>query len=312
MDVVKQLPTEAEVARSGGPLPRVLRIVRGPSALRGWAVVSLVMNILIVVTGGLVRLTGSGLGCPTWPRCTEDSYVSHPQLGIHGAIEFGNRLFTLVLVIAAALTFVSAVLYREDGRPRRDLRWLAAGLALGIPLQGVIGGISVLTQLNPYVVGLHLLLSMVLIALAVWLVRKTWHFTPAGVSAVSLVATRVTFVLMWLAVWFGTLVTGSGPHAGDENAPRNGLDGMLLTRLHTSMVYATVAASVVCFLLLRSRAVLLLLLVEMVQVGIGVAQYQLGLPIWLVALHLLGASLAIAATTNVLLSVSRRSAEPDG
>jgi heme a synthase len=312
MDVVKQLPTEAEVARSGGPLPRILRIVRGPSALRGWAVVSLVMNILIVVTGGLVRLTGSGLGCPTWPRCTEDSYVSHPQLGIHGAIEFGNRLFTLVLVIAAALTFVSAVLYREDGRPRRDLRWLAAGLALGIPLQGVIGGISVLTQLNPYVVGLHLLLSMVLIALAVWLVRKTWHFTPAGVSAVSLVATRVTFVLMWLAVWFGTLVTGSGPHAGDENAPRNGLDGMLLTRLHTSMVYATVAASVVCFLLLRSRAVLLLLLVEMVQVGIGVAQYQLGLPIWLVALHLLGASLAIAATTNVLLSVSRRSAEPDG
>jgi heme a synthase len=312
MDVVKQLPTEAEVARSGGPLPRILRIVRGPSALRGWAVVSLVMNILIVVTGGLVRLTGSGLGCPTWPRCTEDSYVSHPQLGIHGAIEFGNRLFTLVLVIAAALTFVSAVLYREDGRPRRDLRWLAAGLALGIPLQGVIGGISVLTQLNPYVVGLHLLLSMVLIALAVWLVRKTWHFTPAGVSAVSLVATRVTFVLMWLAVWFGTLVTGSGPHAGDENAPRNGLDGMLLTRLHTSMVYATVAASVVCFLLLRSRAVLLLLLVEMVQVGIGVAQYQLGLPMWLVALHLLGASLAIAATTNVLLSVSRRSAEPDG
>ena len=312
MDVVKQLPTEPEVARSGGPLPRLLRIVRGPSALRGWAVVSLVMNILIVVTGGLVRLTGSGLGCPTWPRCTEDSYVSHPQLGIHGAIEFGNRLFTLVLVIAAALTFVSAVLYREDGRPRRDLRWLAAGLALGIPLQGVIGGISVLTQLNPYVVGLHLLLSMVLIALAVWLVRKTWHFTPAGVSAVSLVATRVTFVLMWLAVWFGTLVTGSGPHAGDENAPRNGLDGMLLTRLHTSMVYATVAASVVCFLLLRSRAVLLLLLVEMVQVGIGVAQYQLGLPIWLVALHLLGASLAIAATTNVLLSVSRRSAEPDG
>ena len=312
MDVVKQLPTEPEVARSGGPLPRVLRIVRGPSALRGWAVVSLVMNILIVVTGGLVRLTGSGLGCPTWPRCTEDSYVSHPQLGIHGAIEFGNRLFTLVLVLAAALTFVSAVLYREDGRPRRDLRWLAAGLALGIPLQGVIGGISVLTQLNPYVVGLHLLLSMVLIALAVWLVRKTWHFTPAGVSTVSLVATRVTFVLMWLAVWFGTLVTGSGPHAGDENAPRNGLDGMLLTRLHTSMVYATVAASVVCFLLLRSRAVLLLLLVEMVQVGIGVAQYQLGLPIWLVALHLLGASLAIAATTNVLLSVSRRSAEPDG
>jgi cytochrome c oxidase assembly protein subunit 15 len=274
--------------------------------LRRWAIVSLVMNIAIVVTGGLVRLTGSGLGCPTWPRCTEDSYVSHPELGIHGAIEFGNRLFTLVLVIAAALTFASAVLYREEGRPRRDLRWLSAGLAFGIPLQGVIGGISVRTQLNPYVVGLHLLLSMVLIALAVWLVRKTWHIASAAASGLAVVATRVTFVLMWLAIWLGTLVTGSGPHAGDENALRNGLDGMLLTRLHSSMVYATVAASVVCFVLLRSRAVLLLLLVELAQVGIGVAQYQLGLPIWLVALHLLGASLAIAATTNVLLSVSRR------
>jgi heme a synthase len=305
MDVVKQLPAEADAARSGGLLPTVLRVVRGPYALRGWSIVSLVMNIVIVVTGGLVRLTGSGLGCPTWPRCTEDSYVSHPELGIHGAIEFGNRLFTLVLIIAAALTLVSAMLYRENGRPRPDLRWLAGGLALGIPLQGVIGGITVLTQLNPYVVGLHLLLSMVLIALAVWLVRKAWHLAPARVSGLSVAATRVTFVLMWLAIWLGTLVTGSGPHAGDENAPRNGLDAMLLTGLHSGMVYATIAATVICFVLLRSRAAVLLLLVEVVQGGIGVAQYQLGLPIWLVALHLLGASLAIATVTNLMLSVTR-------
>jgi cytochrome c oxidase assembly protein subunit 15 len=263
------------------------------------------MNIAIVVTGGLVRLTGSGLGCPTWPRCTEDSYVSYPELGIHGAIEFGNRLFTLVLIISAALTLVSAMLYRDNGRPRPDLRWLAGGLALGIPLQGVIGGITVLTQLNPYVVGLHLLLSMVLIALAVWLVRKAWHLAPVRVSGLSVAATRVTFVLMWLAIWLGTLVTGSGPHAGDENAPRNGLDAMLLTGLHSGMVYATVAASVIGFVLLRSRAAVLLLLVEVVQGGIGVAQYQLGLPIWLVALHLLGASLAIATATNLMLSVTR-------
>jgi heme a synthase len=307
LDVVKQLSPEAEASPSGGPL---LRVVRGPYALRSWAVVSLIMNIVIVVTGGLVRLTGSGLGCPTWPRCTADSYVSHPQLGIHGAIEFGNRLLTLVLVIAAALTFVSALLYREDGRPRTDLRWLTGGMTLGIPLQGVIGGIVVLTQLNPYVVGLHLLLSMALIALAVLLVRKTWHVAAAEASSLSVVATRVTFVLMWLAVWLGTLVTGSGPHAGDENAPRNALDGMMLTRLHTSMVYATVALSAVCFLLMRSRAVVLLLLVEMVQVGIGVAQYQLGLPIGLVALHLLGASLAVATVTNLVLSVERRPASP--
>jgi heme a synthase len=306
MDVVEQLPPEAEGTPSRGPLPTVLRIVGGPYALRAWAIVSLVMNIAIVVTGGLVRLTGSGLGCPTWPRCTEDSYASHPALGIHGAIEFGNRLFTLLLIIAAALTFISAVLYRESGRPRSDLRRLAAALALGIPLQGVIGGITVLTQLNPYVVGLHLLLSMVLISLAVWLVRKTWHIAPARVSGPAVAITRVTFVLMWLAIWLGTLVTGSGPHAGDENAPRNGLDAMLLTRVHTSVVYATVAVSLVCFWLLRSRAAMLLLLVEIMQAGIGIAQYQLGLPISLVALHLLGASLAIAATTNLVLSVSRR------
>jgi len=304
LDVVKQLSPEAEAAPGRGP--SLLRIVRGPYALRRWAVVSLIMNIVIVVTGGLVRLTGSGLGCPTWPRCTEDSYVSHPQLGIHGAIEFGNRLLTLVLVVAAILTFVSAWLYKENGRPRPDLRRLTGGLALGIPLQGVIGGIAVLTQLNPYVVGLHFLLSMVLIALAVWLVRKTWDLAPAGASRPSVIATRVTFVLLWLAVWLGTLVTGSGPHAGDENAPRNALDGMLLTRLHTSVVYATVAASVICFVLLRSRAVLLLLLVELIQVAIGIVQYQTGLPIWLVAMHLLGASLAIATVTNLMLSVRRR------
>jgi cytochrome c oxidase assembly protein subunit 15 len=264
------------------------------------------MNVLIVVTGGLVRLTGSGLGCPTWPRCTEDSYVTHPQLGIHGAIEFGNRLLTLVLVVAAVLTFVSALLYREHGRPRPDLRWLTGGLALGIPLQGVIGGLTVLTQLNPYVVGLHLLLSMVLIALSVLLVRKTWCLAAAEASGVSVVATRVVFVLMWLAVWLGTLLTGSGPHAGDEDAPRNALDGMLLTRLHSIVAYATVAATVACFVLLRSRAVVLLLLVELLQAGIGIAQYQLGIPIQLVALHLLGASLAIASATNLLLSVRRR------
>ena len=302
---MKQLSPEAEAAPGNGPL--VLRIVRGPYALRRWAVVSLIMNIVIVVTGGLVRLTGSGLGCPIWPRCTQDSYVSHPQLGIHGAIEFGNRLLTLVLVVAAVLTFVSALVYREDGRPRTDMRWLTGGLALGIPLQGVIGGIAVLTRLNPYVVGLHFLLSMVLIALAVLLVRKAWHLAAVTATRLSVITTRATFGLMWLAVWLGTLVTGSGPHAGDENAPRNALDGMLLTRLHTSVVYATVAASVICFVLLRSRAVVLLLLVELVQVGIGMAQYQMGLPIWLVALHLLGASLAIATVTNLMLSVARRS-----
>ena len=98
-----------------------------------------------------------------------------------------------MLIIVALLTLASALLHRENGGPRPDLRWLAGGLALGIPLQGVIGGIAVLTQLNPYVVGLHFLLSMVLIALAVWLVRKTWHLEPTGVSAIPVIVTRITF-----------------------------------------------------------------------------------------------------------------------
>jgi cytochrome c oxidase assembly protein subunit 15 len=301
----RELARHPAVRPPGGLLPTLLRPVRSPRALRRWAVASLVANIGIVVTGALVRLTASGLGCPTWPRCTDQSYVTHPELGIHGAIEFGNRLLTFVLVAIAVLTWVTALLYREDGRPRRDLRWLTAGLALGIPAQGVIGGITVLTRLNPFVVALHLLASMVLIALSVWLVRRSRHLSarPAGLPAV--VATRGANVLMWLAVWLGTVVTGSGPHAGDHGAVRTGFDGALVTHLHAAVVYGAVAATVVAFALLRSRAALLLLAVEVLQALLGITQYRLGLPIGLVILHLLGASLAVAASTNLFLSVRR-------
>ncbi|HWJ52752.1 MAG TPA: COX15/CtaA family protein [Propionibacteriaceae bacterium] len=292
------------------------RVVTSPRALPRWAVASLVGNIGIVVTGGLVRLTGSGLGCPTWPRCTENSFVSHPALGVHGAIEFGNRLLTLVLILIAVLTFVSALVDRDPARSdrggrRRDLRWLTAAMALGIPAQGVIGGLTVLTGLNPYLVGLHLLLSMVLISLAVWLVRLTRQLTPRPVPGPLAALPRVTLALLWMAVLIGTVLTGSGPHAGDDRVPRNGLDGMLLTHLHSGTVYATIAATLLCLALLRSRAALLLLAVEAVQATIGIAQYNLGLPIGLVALHLLGAALAIAAATNLMLSVRRLRTAPN-
>ena len=285
------------------PLAAVLRPVRSPDALQRWAVASLVANVVIVVTGALVRLTASGLGCPTWPRCTDSSYVSHPALGIHGAIEFGNRLLTFVLVAVAVLTWVSALLHTEDGRPRRDLRWLTGGLLLGIPAQGVIGGITVLTQLNPFVVALHLLVSMVLIGLSVWLVRRTrgLHRQPAPGPAV--LAVRIAFVLMGLAVWLGTVVTGSGPHAGDQGAARTGFDGALVTHLHAAAVYGAVAATALAWWLLRSRAAVLLLAVELLQAVLGITQYRLGLPVGLVILHLLGASLAVAASTNLFLSV---------
>jgi cytochrome c oxidase assembly protein subunit 15 len=283
-------------------------VVTGPRALRRWAVVSLVMNMVIVVTGALVRLTASGLGCPTWPRCTDDAYIAHPALGIHGAIEFGNRMLTFVLVIAALLTFVSALLHRENGRPRRDLRWLTGGMLFGIPFQGVIGGITVLTRLNPYAVALHLIVSMVLIALAVWLVRRTRSVQPMRVQPRLVLLTRATNVSMWLAVWVGTVVTGSGPHAGDSGARRTGLLVESVAHVHAGLVYATIALTVLGVVALRSRAALLVLGVEVVQTAIGLTQYHLGLPIGLVLLHLLGACLAIAATTNLMLSTTAAAA----
>lgn len=299
-------------------LLRVFTPLGGPGALRRWAVASLVANIAIVVTGALVRLTGSGLGCPTWPRCSESSYVTHPALGLHGAIEFGNRLLTFVLVIIALASWISALLHRDPprtgetvGRKRRDHRWLAGGLLLGIPAQAVIGGITVLTGLNPFFVGVHLMVSMVLIALSVWLVRRTRsiYARPAHPTAVLLV--RATLVLMFIAVGIGTIVTGSGPHSGDENVGRTGFDGAFVTHLHGAAVYVTIAGTLACLLLLRSRAVVLLLGVEILQAAIGITQYHLGLPVGLVLLHLLGASLAVAAATNLALSARRAPAAGD-
>ncbi len=295
----------------------LMRLVRGPRALPRWAIASLAANIGIVVTGGLVRLTGSGLGCPTWPRCTPDSFVAHPALGAHGAIEFGNRLLTFVLIIIAVLTFASAMAYRDPARAERggrrpDLRRLAAALALGIPAQAVVGGLTVLFDLNPYLVGLHLLLSMVLIALAVLLVRKTRGLSSRPVSPSVLALVRLTFLALWVAVVLGTVLTGSGPHAGDERVPRNGLDGMQLTQLHSAVAYTTVALTLASVLLLRSLPALLVLAVELLQAAIGIAQYNLGLPVPLVALHLLGAALAVAAATNLVLSVRVAARRPDG
>ena len=144
-----------------------------------WA--TLVVQIGIVGTGGLVRLTGSGLGCPTWPQCTAESLVPTPEMGIHGVIEFGNRLLTFVLVIVAILMFLFVVRMR---RRRRDLFWLSLVIGLYVPLQAIIGGITVLTNLNPYVVGLHYFASVVLVALSAVLVARVYAVPGPRVRAV--------------------------------------------------------------------------------------------------------------------------------
>lgn len=279
----------------------------GEVALRRWAVATLVANIVIILTGVLVRLTDSGLGCPTWPRCTDESYVPHAALGVHGVIEFGNRMLGFVVAFVAIATWLSALLYKENGQRRHDLVALATVLAVGIPLQGVVGGITVLTNLNPFVVAIHLLLSLTLVVLAVWLIYKTFGIVRTPVDRLRFVLVRVTFVLMAVAVWLGTVVTGSGPHSGDRGASRTGFPAETVSHIHAIAVYAVVAATLVCVYLLRSRAAVLLLIVELLQGSIGFIQYFNGLPIVLVAAHLLGAALAMAAAANLVLSVRSKS-----
>ncbi len=138
------------------------------------AVLSLIGQTLLIVTGGAVRLTASGLGCPTWPRCTDSSLVNTPEMGIHGIIEFGNRLLTFALAAVAVAMLVYLWNLRKE---RRDLFLLALGLLASIPAQAIIGGITVLTQLNPWVVGLHFLVSMALVVLATLLVNRAYGRT---------------------------------------------------------------------------------------------------------------------------------------
>lgn len=281
----------------------VAPFVTGPVALRRWSVAALVSNIGIVVTGALVRLTKSGLGCPTWPRCVEASYVPHGELGMHGVIEFGNRLLTFVLIaIVIGAWFTVWRLRDAQGAPLTRLRVLATVIALGIPFQGVIGGITVLTDLNPFVVAFHLLNSFALIVLCVKFVHLSHHRRPAPTGALGRGLVVATFVAMSVALWLGTVVTGSGPHAGDEKAVRTGFDPVVISHVHAIGVYLTVALTLACIVVLRSRAAVLLLLVEVGQGTIGFLQYFNGLPIPLVLAHLLGAALAAAAAAHLLFS----------
>ncbi len=280
--------------------------------MRPAAVASLVVNILIVVTGGVVRLTGSGLGCPTWPRCTDQSFVPHHAMGIHSAIEFGNRMLTFVVAAVAVATFVIAWRYGRSAVLR-----LAFLLALGVPAQAVIGGITVLTDLNPWIVSFHLLVSLAMVGVAVVLIRRLGEgdgparlLVPVGVAWL----TRAVLVVGWVVLYVGTVVTGSGPHAGDVKAPRNGLDPRALTQLHTDVVFLLLGLTVASVLVLRTagapqvvrRAAATLLAVELAQGVVGFVQYFTDLPVVLVALHLLGASLLSAAMTWLLVSVRER------
>lgn len=261
---------------------------------------SLIAQAGIAVTGALVRLTASGLGCPTWPLCTEDSLVNTPEMGIHGVIEFGNRLLTFVLLIAAIAVVVVFWRFRKE---RRDLWWMGIALLVVVPVQAVIGGVSVWTQLNPYVVGLHFLVSVAATVVAMMVVLRV---RDGDVIA----PLRTIPTLSWLigattaiGIVFGVVTTGSGPHAGDANAPRNGLDSELLQHVHAWSAYASVALVVLA--IVRSegrvrRGWLVLGAGFGFQIVLGILQARTGLPVELVGLHVLAAMIVTALATSAV------------
>jgi cytochrome c oxidase assembly protein subunit 15 len=290
-----------------------------PVRLQRFAVAALVANIAIVVTGGAVRLTSSGLGCPSWPSCTPDSLVPTPEHGIHGLIEYGNRIFTVVVALVMLATLLAA--YRA--RPvRRDVRRLALALFLGIPAQGVIGGITVLTNLNPWAVMGHFLLSTLLVGLATVLVRRTAEGDEPPRLLVHPALHRLAFAILGVVavvLYLGTVVTGSGPHAGDPSAPRTGLDPETVAQIHADAVFLLIGLSVALLVALAAtgapqsvrRAATALVAVEMLQAAVGITQYVTGLPIGLVGLHLLGAALVVVTSVNTVLAMRSRGPRPE-
>lgn len=360
------------MALTQAPIKRLFDRLTSNRRLRLYVWLSLATQILIVVTGGLVRLTGSGLGCPTWPKCTEDSLISTPEMGIHGLIEFGNRLLTIVLLVIALLTFIT-IIRPHPGKPEltkitvaffgfvalfivglafatialdplsislliiaalgiltlagvfviaarrfesKGLAIPAFGLGFGIILQAVVGGITVLTQLNSWIVGLHFLISSVLISLASVLVFRALPKPIPAISSTSQFLRLPVIAISIVTIVIGVLVTGAGPHAGDATTPRNGLDLELWQHYHSYPGYVMLAVVMLQWFLqvrhskslvrnLASRTLGTLLLTTVAQALIGVIQARLGVPPFLVALHMLGAA-ALASLITFQFLVLRQ------
>lgn len=253
----------------------------------------------IVFTGALVRITGSGLGCSTWPECTPGSYTptpDQPEAPLHAWIEFGNRLLTFVLLINSL-----ALMFTILKSGKRELRRLGALQILGILAQGVLGGITVLTALNPATIAAHFLLSIILIAGALSLRQRAHGKSPIEITLIPLVTKLIWLhlILTSLVLIAGTIVTGSGPHAGDSAAERFNLDSRTMAWIHADLVIALLGVSIALLIAIRlgltgqARQVLsgriqLFLIVALAQGGIGYIQYFTKLPEALVAAHIIG------------------------
>ncbi|WP_431796635.1 COX15/CtaA family protein [Microbacterium enclense] len=294
--------------------PRVLgRIVdwlptRVDRRLRVFAWLSFVAEVLIIGTGGAVRLTGSGLGCPTWPRCTPDSLVNTPEMGIHGIIEFGNRTLTGVVGILALAVVVLMWRMRKE---RRGMFVLSLVVLGGIVAQAIVGGITVLTGLNPFIVGFHYIASVILVTVCAAFL--TLMYLPAGARErvvppwfAGLV--HATTAVLALTIVFGVLTTGAGPHSGDAAAvQRNGFDAEVLEHVHAWPGYALFALTLVIVVIAWRRRLTVrrwataLLAVELVQIAVGLYQARNGLPELAVGIHMVLAALTAAAMTVVVL-----------
>ncbi|MFR9756710.1 COX15/CtaA family protein [Streptomyces sp. TR06-5] len=278
---------------------------------------SLVMSVLIVVTGGAVRLTGSGLGCDTWPKCSDDSLVATAEMGMHGAIEFGNRMLTYVLCAAVGWAIVAT---RSAAPARRGLSRLAWAQFWIVMSNAVLGGVAVLSGLNPYTVAGHFVAASALVTVAAvtWLRAREGDGAPrplvgGPVRQLVRLLTGVTAALIVM----GTVVTGAGPHAGDSsNVPRMPVDWEFVARIHSALAWLVLALALLTWLSLRvfdaprgPRArIRELLVVLAVQGAIGYAQYLLELPEVLVGLHMLGSTLMWIAVVRLLLSLRERGA----
>ncbi|QES50710.1 cytochrome B [Streptomyces venezuelae] len=286
-----------------------------PRTVQRAALTALVMTVVIVVTGGAVRLTGSGLGCDTWPKCTDDNLFATPAQGLHGAIEFGNRMLTYVLSAAVGWSILSARSAKPWRRSLTRLGWTQFALVLS---NAVLGGITVKTGLNPYSVAGHFLLATALIAVT----TLTWQRAregdsapkprvPAPVRKLSWALIATTFVL----IAAGTVVTGAGPHAGDSSeVERMGFDWATTAHVHAIAAWLVCALAVAMWLVLRvvdapvdTRARARdLLIVLLAQGGIGYVQFFTELPEVLVASHMLGSCLVWIAVLRLALSLRER------
>ncbi|GHB29924.1 cytochrome b561 [Streptomyces viridiviolaceus] len=286
-----------------------------PRTVRRAAMSALVMSVIIVVTGGAVRLTGSGLGCPTWPKCTDDSLTTTSEMGVHGVIEFGNRMLTYVLCAAVGWAIIAARSQKPYRRSLTRLGWTQFWIVMS---NAVLGGIVVLVGLNPYTVAAHFIATSALIAVA----TVMWHRTREGDAAPRPLVGRSVQQLVWvlvvvsaLLIAVGTVVTGAGPHAGDSSeVERMPLDWETVTKLHAVLAWIVVTLTFALWFVLkavdaprgplnRTRDLFLVLLAQGV---IGYVQYFTDLPEVLVGLHMLGSALVWIAVVLVLLSLRER------